>query len=339
MANNNDVNDLNIEVKGITPESLGFIGGFDYAKPDENQVDVLPDGTLDEHKTNEPEKTEEVKPSEKVVDKTNEPKLTLGELIRKQRADANAKQVDSSEATKYKGEVDRLSKELQAITSAPKFEDDPVSYLTSKKISPEEQITLAETILYTLAPAKAPPDLRFKLFEQKQRRDAVQRDEEAKTTRTKLEQETIQNNIKNFAENLELEAQKFTEGTYPESEGWFLDNEGRFDFDTYRQSLLATANNIAATATKKGVRADLTTANIAKTLETEIERRMKLRETKRAGKQTPANKPKTETMIATNKQGSGDTMSSRGLTGNTPVNRSMTDAERVRRAIAAGFGK
>lgn len=334
---------------GVDPSSLGFIGGFGIADPQrENRLFNTSFNTetpkTDESK-DQPGNTQKNEQQvadggqKKVVDTTknvDNNKSSLSDLIRESRLERERHAAQLSEANKYKTELDSVKAELTTFKSAKAFEDDPVGYVKARKLTPQQQISLGEALIYDLAPSKAPPDLRQRMFEMAQERKETERTKAEQEARKANDIQMVQRNIESFAQSLEQAARSFTEGSYPESESWFVTGDGTTDYDNYCKSLMATANNIATMATKNKTSADLSHKNIASTLEAELDRRMKLRETKRKGPSQSVtqpdkviNRPEVEEVISSGK----------GLnSGGKPDRYDLDDDERIRRAIRAGFG-
>src|SRR5262249_44646095 len=136
-----------------------------------------------------------------------------------------------------------LREENERLKRAPAFEDDPIGYVKAKKLPPESQLLYGQSLLYDLAPEKAPPDLRIKMFEAREARRQAAAEETRREAEAKSAIEAQQRALQEFAGSLESAARSFTPGSYPESEDWFGDDQS-----TYAQSLMATATNIAKTA-------------------------------------------------------------------------------------------
>jgi hypothetical protein len=323
----------------IDPSALGFIGGFGFEPPEMvKTADEINGVNTSESKESLQDKTEEATKSptdtNKPVDKPEvkvETKESLAELLRKDREARLAKTTELREASSVKEQLTKVTAELTALKNAPSFEDDPVGYCKTRKLTPEAQLALGQALIYDLAPSKAPPELRQDLYEAKRKREDAAREAQFKEQESKRQLEFVQNNIRDFAITLENASKSFTPGSYPESEAWFLTHDGKPDMDTYNRSLMVTADNMARAATERGTRADLSPSNIAKVLEDEIARRMKLRESKRKPNTQPVadKKPNVEAKVEID--------STRGLNSGSPE-RAFNETERVRRAILAGFG-
>jgi len=326
----------------LTPESLGFgVGGWGFAPP---PPDVNGHNGDDSEQLNGQAKAETksestVSPSsnEKPVDnkeaaRENTANRNLADILREDREARATKNKEAQANTAAAAEAKQLRDELTKIKSSKAFEDDPIGYIKSRKITPEMQILIGQSLLYDLAPEKAPPDLRFKLFEAKTQRDNETREAAQKEAEARAQVAAVERNIEAFANALSAAARTFTEGSYPESESWFIAADGKVDHDNYMKSLMATANNIGLAAQKTGQAADLSPANIARTLEIEVARRMAVRDAKRAGATKKTEAPTTKA------DGNGNTTSTRGLNaGGAPTKPAMTEAERIARAAAVAF--
>lgn len=320
----------------ITPEDLGFIGGFGPALAPSHV------GTNNSLGDDNKEEVVETTNENKVVDKKNEKaqtppqgKQSLADILRADREARESKNKEHIETRTTKEELNKVKTELETLRNAPTFEKDPIGYCRRNKLSREEQVALGETLIYDIVPDKAPPDLRQRLYENKRTREDEARIEAEKEQRTNEQLEQARRNIEEFTLSLEQAARSLQAGTYPESEDWFVNNDGQLDHAAYVKSLMATANNLGNAANAQHTRADLSFANIAKVLETEIERRQKLRDDRRNKRTTNktvehrSNERNTERV---------ETTSSRGLNTGTVEKPSWDDAERVRRAVSAGWG-
>lgn len=325
----------------VTPESLGFTGGWGFSDPppDVNGHNGSDDETLSgQPKDATVVATKPTLANEKLVDNKDAARETianknLADILREDRESRASKNKEAQANATAAAEAKQLREELTKLKGSKSFEDDPVGYMKSHSISPERQILIGQSLLYDLAPEKAPPDLRFKLFEAKTQRDNEAREIAQREADAKAQVAAVERNIEAFANALSAATRSFAEGTYPESESWFIAADGKVDHDNYMKSLMATANNIGLASQRTGQAADLSPANIAKTLEVEVARRMAIRDAKRSA----ASGKKIET-VTTPAVGNGTTTSNRGLNnGGTPTKPAMTEAERIKRAAAVVF--
>lgn len=316
----------------ITPESLGFIGGFGIAEP---HVEPFPDEVTDQPLVT----STETKQQPNSVDNKQEPKdnqpptkTSLADVLRADREERAARSREATQFQETNSKVKALETELAQYKNAKAFELDPVGYIKSRKIDPETQLLLGQSLLFDLAPEKAPPELRLRLFESKTERERVSREQAQADAQAAHDLESVKRNIEAFGNMLTNASKGFTTGSFPESEAWFITSDGGIDHDTYAKSLMATANNIANTASKRGQQADLSPANIAKELETEIARRMTARDAKRS-------KAPTKTESQGGKQTANETISTKGIVGGTTGTKPLTESERLARAAAVAFRK
>lgn len=277
-----------------------------------------------------------VEPPKEEPKAASEPKLA--ELIRQQR---EARQAREQEATRAKGleaKVAELSTELERLKRDSDFESDPVAYAKARGWDKEKQALMGQILLYDLVPDKAPQDLRQKLFESKQERKEREAQAQAEREAQERAQQAQQEDYLRFVGAVDSAVTTFEPGSYPESEVWFSNPQtGELDRDTYVRSLVATAANMAVVAQQEGRSAvDLTPASIARTLEAEVTRRMKLRDDrvqKRAGSKQGAS-----AVMAAGAGGMQPTESTKGITGSgTPQPKAKTEEERLQRAAAVVF--
>jgi hypothetical protein len=319
---------------GGTP---GFIGGFAPGS--------LPaiDATIAQMETPEPEapKTEAAPAEEKV---------RLADTIRAMREARQAKEQEAARAKDWESKYSDLQAEVERMKRDNDFESDPVAYARARGWDKEKQAFMGQMLLYDLVPDKAPPDLRFRLFEMKQA-DAKRREEEERKAKEEEQSRSQQAETFNeFVGTVSQAVQSFEPGSYPESEAWFIDpNTGETDHDNYLRSLVATAVNMAQTAQRENKVADLSPAAIAKSLEAEVARRMAKRDEKRQAKAkvaVPAQSAGTNSAVqqvlpspsgrATG--GVQPTESTKGTYGSgTPRQPAMSDEERIARAAAVAF--
>jgi hypothetical protein len=261
-----------------------------------------------------------------------EKKDPLADLIRKQREDRQAREVDARKAKDAEAKVAEAHGEVEKLKrSLSEFEADPIGYARAAQWSKEKQVYIGQMLLYDLAPDKATPDIRQRLFEAKQALREKERATQAETDRQRQAQERDRSTYTNFVAQVREAAGSFEAGGYPESEDWFGE-----DRDNYAQSLVATAVNLQRAAEAQGKVADLRPENLARVLEQEIARRMSARDTRRGGRQ-PAEP------VQRLAQGAGGRLpadSTKGMTGaGTPRPKALTDAERIARAAEVAFRK
>lgn len=256
----------------------------------------------------------------------------LAERIRADREARAAKARDASEATDLRTKLQGAQAVIDSYKNQVDPVGDPVAWAKLRGMSKEDQALFAQALLYDIVPDKAPADMRIRLFEMKQAREAKAR-EVAETERRNTEAVQRTNAMINqYAEDVESEVATFTAGSFPNSEDWFGD-----DTRSYVQSLLATARNLSETANKAGQRVDISPSAVAKALEQEVAKRMERRDARAATRKPIVAETKPGDGKLPN--GEGETASTKGLgSGGMPRPKATTDAERMARAAEAAFG-
>ncbi len=258
----------------------------------------------------------------------------LADAIKEMRQKREQAAQEQQRRASYETDNERLRQELDLAKGSQHFEDDPVGYAQSRGWSKEQQLMFGQALLYDLAPDKADPNFRVKMFEDKQKRDSAAKEAAEREAREHHEQAAKHQEITQFAQALEAGVMSFEAGSYPESEAWFGD-----DVETYLQSLFATAQNIATTATQRGQVADLSPAAIAAALEAETARRMGVRDQRRTA-HVPQGAPQQRAAqpAAGAEQSTLETTSTRNMSGSgTPLPPARTERERLERAKAVAF--
>lgn len=266
----------------------------------------------------------------------------IAEAIRQDRETRAAAQATNQEVTKYRGELDAANKKIAAL-EATGSATDPFEFLRHRRLSKEQQALWGQAFLYDLKPEVAPQEFRLELYKAEQARKEQERaeaDEKAQAERSVAQQRA---QLDHYADELVQHVQS-SAGSNPESEMWFSeegpDGQLQLNHRVYAQSLLATADNIARIAQKTGKQADLSPANIAKTLEAEVSKRMQRRDAKRA---SGAQGDKKQVVPAVPAQGGTQatnttTISAEGLRGGAPLPKDMSDEARRARAAAVMSG-
>lgn len=311
------------------PQGFEFIGGF---APGQTAAEPL----FTPEKPAEP--VAEAKPAAeapKTETKPAEEETPLSKLIRQQREEREGRQAEAKRRTDAEQRAQQLEADLAKLKTQDDPFKDPGGWARSRQMTPEQQLMFASALIYDVRPEKAPQELRFQLFEQKQAREkaaaeAQQRAEEAKRQEAaqKAAAEAETQKLQSYVEDLKVAAKAFEPGSFPESQAWF-----DTDHDTYARSLFATANNMAEAAQRAGKVADLSPSNVAKVLEADLAGRQARRDARRgsAGKtQSPGNP-------VVPKQGTGETSSTKGLGAGAPRGPAMTEEERIRRASEVAF--
>ncbi len=303
---------------------FGFVGGFAPAPivADEQPSEETPN---EETPAEEPAKEQE-------QPKVEEPKGGLADLIRAQREARAAKEQEAKQREAAQSEAEGLKTELEKLKrSLAEFEADPVAYAKAAKWSPEKQAYLAQMLLYDLAPDKATPLIRQRLFESKQalrEKEKAAREEQERAERAKAEDQAQYNS---YVSMVQQAVDSFESGSYPESEAWFGEDRA-----TYEQSLLVTARNLAVSGKRTGQAVDLSPANLAKVLEADIAKRMGARDARRGVRQPAGGQGQQKVQVTGGKQPVDE--STKGLSqAGAPRAKAKTDQERVARAVEAAF--
>jgi hypothetical protein len=255
-------------------------------------------------------------------------KESLAEIIRSQREAREAKTREEARAKDLETQLKETRAEMERVRREQAlFDEDPIGYAKNRKWSREQQLFYGQSLLYDLAPDQAPPDFRVQMFEQRQKikdQEAARAREEAESRHA---QESQVQRVQGYVQELDHAITTFQPGSFPESEGWFGE-----DRSTYVQSLFATANNLAETAAAQGKVADLSAANVARTLEAEVARRLAERD-RRASTRKSAAAPTGPSGVQ-----SAESMSTRNMTGaGSPRPPAEDEKERLRRAAEVAF--
>lgn len=262
-----------------------------------------------------------------------EPKVSLADTIRAAREAreqaAQAKQAKSS----VEAELAKAKAELAARDKAA-FEDDPVGFAKARGWTKEQQLLYGQSLLYDLAPDKADPQFRIKMFEDKQKRrereDAQAKEEAAKAA----EARAVQAQLETFYTETAKAVQSTPAGSFPGVEDWFGD-----DSENLMTSLMATARNLSAAATQQGQVADLRPATLMAALEAEVARRaeaiIERKQKRTAAKTPPAVVP---AKPAPNGVQPVETPSTKNMNGSGSARPPATsEKERIARAAAVAF--
>lgn len=295
---------------------------------------------------------EEDKPNDLVPLKTEPPAETLKEeapkvvakpglasAIRDDRAKRQGDRQASDEAKKYKDELAVAQTKIAELQRLSEL-DDPLAYARAKKFTPEMQAMWGQALLYELKPEVAPQEFRLELYKAQQERKEAERMKVEEQRQVEAGETAKVQQIQGYVADLRGAAEQFTAGSYPESEDWFVmagdDGSPTFNQEAYVQSLFATANNLSIVANKTGQRADVRPANVARVLEAEVAKQMKLRDGKAAARraQTKAVEP---AKAAPGGVQPVETLSTKGLGAGSPRPPAKNDDERLARAAAALF--
>lgn len=260
----------------------------------------------------------------------------MAQTIRAERARREAARQEANNRSSLQAELEAARAELAKLKGGGGFEDDPVAYAKAKGWSPEQQLMFGKALLFDLAPDKADPDFRQKMFEDRYNRKEREKEQKAAEEAQRAQYEAVQMQMQNFYSETVQAVAQFEAGSYPESEAFFGSDAG-----AYINSLMLTAQNMAAEAERTGQVADLSARSIASVLEAETARRMMGLDQRRKRTQAPA--PAAAPTQTPAQPASGmqpvETASTRHMSGQgTPLPPAQTDDERIQRAIAAGWG-
>lgn len=251
--------------------------------------------------------------------------------IRAEREARAARTAHESEAKTLRERLEAAEARLAALSKSDVVAD-PIGWAEAHGLTPDERALLGESLLYSLVPDKATPEVRIRLMEAKHARQAKQAEEAAKRSQSEAEQAHIKQVHDNYVAALSEQAKSSASGTYPDSEAWFGG-----DHDSYTQSLYQTANNLAEMARMEGKVADLTFGAVAKALEAELTSRFSRRSARTASPTTqPVAAPPAGSQ-AVGTQPEGTTMSTKGMGGGPPRSPAKTEAERIARAAELVF--
>jgi hypothetical protein len=257
----------------------------------------------------------------------------LSEVIRQQREERKAREAATSKAQTLEQELAKTRSELEKARNSAEFEADPVGYAKSRGWTQEQQLMFGQALLYDLAPDKADPEFRYKMFEAKQAREKAKAEREAQEREAKQATEAQQRQLEDYFQETAAAVRTFEAGSFPESEAWF---DG--DVNTYMESLMATARNLAAKANAKGEVADLTAPALARALEAEVATRMARRDQRKQPRTAPQVPAQTPAPRAGGTQPPVETLSTRNMHGSAaPLPSATSEKERIQRAIAVGF--
>lgn len=303
----------------------GVTGTVDPLKALEVKPEVKVDVAPDQLKTETPAERQEMA---KAIESKAEP--ALSPLAAKIKADREARQAKLTDTTDYK----KLWEEATAKANQQELDpvSDPVGWVKAMKMNPEEQALFARTLLYDLVPDEADANTRIKMFEAKQARAQRMEKEQEAQRQAQAQADAYNQAMTQYRDDLESAVASFQSGSYPESEDYYGEND-----QLYLGALMITARKLADTATQARQQADLSPANVARTLEAEITRQLKARDDRRAGRtKTPATEIK---QVARTEPQTVETMSTAGLGGaGMPRPTATNEIERKRRAAEAAFG-
>lgn len=291
---------------------FGPASGVDVAPPAETPpaAEVTPDPA--------------VKPADPVPEVKNE----LAEALNEWRAEKQTAATAKQEASSWRGKYEALQAELETVKSAPAFHDDPLGYARAHNWSKEQQTEIVQLLAYDLAPDRAPQDFRFKIFESRQQAEKAREKAEREAQLAHQSEAQKLQSVQTYVASLDAAISTFPAGAYAANEDWYGENR-----QAYLADLFKVANELAEEATAKGERAALDAATLAAKLEQMSATKLAALEQRRSKRKPPVAKP--ADVVVQDDSRPADTQ---GLNTGGPRPPAQTEAERLQRAIAAGFG-
>ena len=171
--------------------------------------------------TPEPEKVEEAAPVAEAPQDTPpaEPAPSpLALKIKAERERREAQRQTEDAVTGYKRQISELQEQLESVKKVDDPLSDPVGWARARGLSQEEQLLLGQSLLYDLAPNKAPADMRIRLLEAKMAREKRAEQEQGHDAgdevREELVPEGVEGGVKSVVMNgqlrLDLTAYRYT---------------------------------------------------------------------------------------------------------------------------------
>lgn len=254
-----------------------------------------------------------------------EPAPAISDLLAQHRRARQESQKAAQETAGVRSELERVKAELAKYQGARKdIIADPVGFLRAHGVTDEELPLVGEAAFYERMPNKAPADLRARMLEARIARTERDREAALANEATAAEARDAAARIQNYRGA--LEASVTGEGC-PLSKAWFGDDGA----EEYVESLVHTARNLAHAANERGEVADLSPANVRKVLEDHLAKRAG----RLPGRAAPAEQKREDqrpSFLDAPRGVSAQGAVNSGSTARAPAN---TEAERVRRAIAA----
>lgn len=260
------------------------------------------------------------------------PESEIAAALRAMREDRARETKIKEEATSWKAKFEQLQATVETERSAPSFETDPLRYVRARKLTPEQQLELGKTLLYDLAPEKAPEDFRFRVFEARQKAREEEQRQAHEAERAAEAQAAEARQLHSFLLGLDSAASTFTPGAYPASEDWYGDNR-----QAYVTDLFHLANAMAEEAASQGKVADLRAENLAAMIEQKRVAELEAITTRRS-KRSQAVKPATASAVAPSGMQTTSPASTQGMRQGGPRPPALTDEERIERAMKVAFG-
>lgn len=270
------------------------------------------------------------------------PKETAKDLFDAIRAEREAKESRARQEEATQSAVKRAEQAEARLATLSRDKDEillnTVGYLKDLGIEdPKDQLLVAEAIMFTHVPDRAPPGHRAQVVEAQMKRDKIiqarREAEQAKQAAADVEAQaarTGQEIQRRYTEDLEYAVKTAKAGDYPVSQAWFGQDHG-----AHARELLAAAQDLAEAAQKAGTRADLSPQNVAKLVESKyVERATRAYEAR-----TPATQgtqaPVTQYAPQTAPQAAQIVKKEPAP---NPADR-LSDQARIDRAVAAAFGR
>jgi hypothetical protein len=196
---------------------------------------------------------------------------------------------------------------------------DPISALETLGITGKDAVLMAEAIMYTQMPDKAPKDLRIRMEEAQARKDREARQKAEEEARAASERESGIKVLRGFA---------VTPEETPSVVAWFDD-----DKEALEESLMHTAKNMAESGAT-----DLTPKAVAAELEAALDKRFSRRQ------QKPNTSAPQDTKAPPAEAAKQSVMSVKDTSARPPTPKATSEAERIKRAADVlanfqGFGK
>lgn len=276
---------------------------------------------------------EPAKPADEPITPPPAPQPGMRDAIEAMRAKREKQAQEQTRAAQLERELAQARSEAQQLKTKSTFEDDPVGYAQARGWTKDQQLMFGQALLYDLAPDKADPNFRVKMFEDKQKREKAAQEKADREQATAQEQAAARQEVQRFAQVLETGVASFEAGSYPASEDEYGDN-----VEGYLQAMFRTAVKMADEATKANQIADLSPQAIAAKLEADTVAYEAARAKRRAMRTPPKQNAPADPAAVDAKQSVIDTTSTQDLSGSgAPMPPARTEAERKQRALAVLF--
>lgn len=191
----------------------------------------------------------------------------LAQLIREEREAKELKAKYDAELKglePIKGEYEKLKAKLQDVHG--RFIDDPAGFLEEAGVPREKWLEIAEYIFFSTDPSKASPELHQRIETKKRDRALEKRAADLERRQREWEErqarEQAEAPVRAYQATLQSHAGTLTAQSHPAIAAWF---EG--DAAALAQTMFNTAQNLAAAASAKGERADLSPQRVAQEVE------------------------------------------------------------------------